>query len=415
MATTQLSIDEQIALYKRGAAELFTEEDLRTRLTLAATQKRPLRVKLGMDPTAPDIHLGHTVVLRKMRQFQDCGHKAVLIIGDFTARIGDPTGKTKARPQLSAGQIKANATTYFEQAGHVLDTDPEKLEIVHNSEFLSRLDLADILKLMSHMTVAQMLQRENFKDRMKQDVEIVMTELMYPLMQAYDSVMIDADVELGGTDQTFNNLVGRDLMPNYDKPAQIVLTMPILRGLDGIDKMSKSLGNYIAVTDAPKDMFGKTMSIGDDLMPEWYTLLTELSPDAIQLATDPKTTHPRDAKVRLAKIVVATYHDQAAADREEELWQKVMREGQLRDDVPEIAVTADAGAAADGKLLFDRASLVVQCGFASTKSEARRLMSQGGIKLDEDALEAAKEPIAIVKGQILRRGRRHAVKLDPHA
>ncbi|MCB9854011.1 MAG: tyrosine--tRNA ligase [Phycisphaerales bacterium] len=415
MATPQLSIDEQIALYKHGAAELFTEPDLRARLKLAATQKRPLRVKLGMDPTAPDIHLGHTVVLRKMRQFQDCGHKAVLIIGDFTARIGDPTGKTKARPQLSAEKIKENAKTYFEQAGHVLDTNPDKLEIVYNSEFLSKLDLADILKLMSCMTVAQMLQRENFKERMKQDVEIVMTELMYPLMQAYDSVMIDADVELGGTDQTFNNLVGRDLMPQYGKPAQIVLTMPILRGLDGVDKMSKSLGNYIAVTDTPKDMFGKTMSIGDDLMPEWFTLLTALSQDDIKLICDPKTTHPREAKVRLAKMVVATYYDEETANREEELWQKVMREGHLRDDVPELIVTADAGATADGTLLFDRASLVIQCGFASTKSEARRLMSQGGIKLDDDALEAVNEPIAVKKGQVLRRGRRQAVKLDPQA
>lgn len=415
MPMTQPSIDQQIALYMRGVAELFTETDLRERLEIAAKEKRPLRVKLGMDPTAPDIHLGHTVVLRKMRQFQDCGHKAVLIIGDFTARIGDPTGKTKARPQLNEDKIKENATTYFEQAGHVLDTSPEKLEIVYNSSFLSKLDLADILRLMSHMTVAQMLQRENFKERMKQDVEIVMTELMYPLMQAYDSVMIDADIELGGTDQTFNNLVGRDLMPQYGKPAQIVLTMPILRGLDGVDKMSKSLGNYIAVTDSPKDMFGKTMRIGDDLMPEWYTLLTQMSADEIKTLCDAKKTHPREAKVKLAKIVVATYHDQAAADREEELWQKVMREGQLRDDVPEITVTADAGAAADGTLLFDRASLVVQCGFASTKSEARRLMKQSGIKLDEDVLEAINDPIAIEKGQVLRRGRRQAVRLDPQA
>lgn len=413
MATTQPSINEQIALYQRGVAELFTESDLRDRLERAAREKRPLRVKLGMDPTAPDIHLGHTVVLRKMRQFQDCGHTAVLIIGDFTARIGDPTGKTKARPQLSEEKIKENATTYFEQAGHVLDTSPDKLEIVYNSAFLSKLDLADILRLMSHMTVAQMLQRENFKERMKQDVEIVMTELMYPLMQAYDSVMIDADIELGGTDQTFNNLVGRDLMPQYGKPAQIVLTMPILRGLDGVDKMSKSLGNYIAVTDTPKDMFGKTMSIGDDLMPEWYTLLTQLPQDEIKTLCDAKKTHPRDAKVRLAKIVVATYYDEATADSEEQLWQKVMREGQLRDDVPEITVTADAGAAADGKLMFDRASLVVQCGFASSKSEARRLMAQGGIKLDDAALEPVNEPVAIEKGQVLRRGRRQAVKLDP--
>jgi tyrosyl-tRNA synthetase len=268
---------------------------------------------------------------------------------------------------------------------------------------------------MSHMTVAQMLQRENFKERMKQEVDIVMTELMYPLMQAYDSVAIDADVELGGTDQTFNNLVGRDLMPKYGKPPQIVLTMPILRGLDGVDKMSKSLGNYVAVTDSPQDMFGKTMSIDDSLMPEWFGLLTEMTADEIASLTNKEKTHPRDAKVQLAKRIVATYHDAAAADREEKLWHDVMRGGQVRDDIAELIVTADAGVGEDGALLFDRAALVVQCGFASSKSEARRLMSQGGIKLNDDVLSWDQAPIAIKAGDILRRGKRQAVKLKPQA
>ena len=232
-------IVEQVKLLKRGTVEIFTEAELSEKLKSG----HQLRIKLGLDPTSPDIHLGHTVVLRKMRQFQDCGHKAILIIGDYTARIGDPSGKTKTRPMLDEATIKKNAQTYFQQAGHVLDTRPEKLEIRYNSEWLAPLNLADILRLMSHMTVQQMLQRENFAKRLDDETPIVMTELMYPLMQAYDSVMIDADVELGGTDQTFNNLVGRELMPSYGKPGQLVMIMPILRGLDGVEKMSKSLGN----------------------------------------------------------------------------------------------------------------------------------------------------------------------------
>ncbi len=411
MSTTTLSIDDQMDLLLRGAAEVYTKDDLHKRLQKAAAAGRPLRVKLGLDPTAPDIHLGHTVVLRKLRQFQDCGHKAVLIIGDFTARIGDPSGKTKARPALDEETIKANAETYFQQAGHVLDTDPAKLEVVYNSTFLSKLGLADILRLTSHITVAQMLQRENFKERMKSEVDIIMTELMYPLMQGYDSVAIDADVELGGTDQTFNNLLGRDLMAKYNKPRQIVIVMPILRGLDGHDKMSKSLGNYIGVTENSQDMFGKTMRIADEQMQEWYTLLTEIPAEEIKQIVDSSKTHPRDAKVRLAKQIVSTYYDAAKADEEEQLWQKVMREGELRDDIDEMAVTADS---VDGdELMFDRAGLVVTCGFAKSKSEARRLMSQGGIKLNDDALAAEQEPIAIKEGDVLRRGKRQAVKLMP--
>ncbi len=265
-----LSLAEQVQALKRGAVDLYTEKELATRLEKVAAQGRVLRVKLGLDPTSPDIHLGHTVVLRKMRQFQDLGHKAVLIIGDYTARIGDPTGQNTTRPMLNAEQIQANAETYFKQAGKILDTREEKLEVRYNSEWLGKLDLADMIKLTSSMTVAQMLERDTFEIRYKKGEPIGIHEFLYPLMQGYDSVMIKSDVELGGTDQTFNNLVGRDLQKQEGQPPQIVLTMPILVGLDGVEKMSKSKNNYIGVTDEPNDMFGKVMSISDEMMENYY-------------------------------------------------------------------------------------------------------------------------------------------------
>ncbi len=409
------TVSEQMDRLKRGCEAIYSEADLTERLESCRREGRPLRVKLGLDPTAPDIHLGHTVVLQKMRQFQDCGHRAVLIIGDFTSRIGDPTGRTKTRPVLDDASIKANAKTYFEQAGHVLDTSEDKLEIRYNSEWLADLDLADILRLTGHVTVAQMIQRESFKKRLKEGVDIAMTELLYPLMQGYDSVMIDADVELGGTDQTFNNLLGRDLMGRHGKPKQIVVIMPILRGLDGVEKMSKSLGNYIGITDGPKDMFGKTMRIDDGLMPEWYALLTNLPRDEIENLCDPARSHPREAKVRLAKTIVAQFHDEAAADAEEELWQKVMVDGGMRDDIPNKTVSdslVKPGAGQDGACQFDKFRLVVECGFAASNSEARRLIRQKGIRLNDDVVTEQPTEIAIRPGDVLRRGKREAVRLQ---
>jgi tyrosyl-tRNA synthetase len=255
------TIVEQVELLKRGTVEIFTEAELAEKLTEAAKAPRQLRIKLGLDPTSPDIHLGHTVVLRKMRQFQDLGHKAVLIIGDYTARIGDPSGQDTTRPVLSPEQIEQNAKTYFEQAGKILNTSEDKLEIRYNSEWLERLTLMELIQIAAKKTVAQMLQRDTFKKRLQADVDVYTHEFLYPLMQGYDSVMVESDVELGGTDQTFNNLVGRDIQKAYDQKPQIVITMPILVGLDGKEKMSKSKGNYIGVTDEPKDMFGKVMSI----------------------------------------------------------------------------------------------------------------------------------------------------------
>lgn len=409
MTSELRNIDDQLSLLLRGAEAVYTPDELRKRLEAAARGNKPLRVKLGLDPTAPDIHLGHTVVLRKMRQFQDCGHKAVLILGDFTARIGDPSGKSKTRPVLDETAISANAETYFRQAGHVLDLRPERLEIRYNSEWLSKLDLAAILRLMGQMTVQQMLQRDSFANRLAAETPIVMTELMYPLMQAFDSVMIDADIELGGTDQTFNNLCGRDLMPAYGKPGQMVLVMPILRGLDGVEKMSKSLGNYIGVTFSPKEMFGKTMSIPDALMKEWYTLLTDLPSAEIDAACDPARTHPRDAKIRLAKYIVTQYHDAAAAERELELWQTVMVEGGLRDDIPTVAI-ARTECGADGRIWI--AKLMKLLDFVPSTSEGRRLIAGGGVLVDQQKVTDPQLQLDPRDGLLVQVGKRRAARVQ---
>jgi tyrosyl-tRNA synthetase len=401
-------VDQQFAALRRGCEAIYTENDLRARLEASAKSDKPLRVKLGMDPTAPDIHLGHTVVLRKMRRFQDLGHKAVLIIGDYTARIGDPSGQSKTRPILDEATIRKNAQTYFEQAGKVLDTRPEKLEIRYNGEWLAPLALADILRLMSHMTVQQMLQRENFSLRIEKQAPIVMTELMYPLMQAYDSVMIDADVELGGTDQTFNNLVGRDLMPAYGKPGQIVLIMPILRGLDGVEKMSKSLGNYVGVTDSPKDMFGKTMSIADEMMREWYTLLTTVPAEEITVLCDPARTHPRDTKIRLAKDIVTQCYDAATADREEGLWQKVMVEGGLRDDIPTVKFSRSE-CDADGTIWLPK--LMRLLNLAPSTSEGRRLIEAGGVSVNQEKISDPQAKVKPAGGMLIQVGKRKAARI----
>ena len=403
-----MSIDQQLAELRRGCEAIYSEKDLRARLEGAAKTGRPMRVKLGMDPTAPDIHLGHTVVLGKMRQFQDLGHKAVLIIGDYTARIGDPSGKTKTRPILDEATIKQNAETYFQQAGKVLDTRVEKLEIRCNSEWLAPMRLADVLKLMGHMTLQQMQQRENFKNRLADGTPIVLTELMYPLMQAYDSVMIEADVELGGTDQTFNNLAGRDLMEKHGQPPQIVVIMPILRGLDGVEKMSKSLGNYIGVTDSPKDMFGKTMSIADEMMKEWYTLLTTVPADEIAVLCDSAKTHPREAKIRLAKLIVTRYYDAAAADHEEELWQKVMVEGGLRDDIPSVKL-ARSECEDDGTIWLPK--LMKLLDLAPSTSEGRRLIAGGGVSVNQEKISDPQAKVKPAEGMLIQVGKRKAVKI----
>ena len=395
-------IKTQVEQIKRGTVEIYNENELADRLAWAAKEKKQLRIKLGMDPTAPDIHLGHTVVMRKMRQFQDMGHKAVLIIGDYTARIGDPTGQNTTRPMLSGEQIEKNAQTYIEQAGKILDTSPDKFEVRPNGQWLADLKLADIIKLTSTMTVARMLERDTFELRYKAGDPISIHEFLYPLMQGYDSVMVHADVELGGTDQTFNNLVGRDLQRFNNQKPQIVITMPILVGLDGKQKMSKSKGNYIGVTDEPKDMFGKVMSISDEMMENYYTLLTDLPTEKIKELTDSNKTHPKLAKVLLGKTIVAQFYNEATAEVAAAEFEKVFAQKQLPDDMPVIEISAEPIAAA---------KLVVQCKLVETGGEAKRLIAGGGFTIDGEKIADANQMLTPKDGMILKAGKRKFAKI----
>jgi tyrosyl-tRNA synthetase len=387
------AVDAQLDSLRRGTEAIHSEDELRDKLA----GDRPLRIKLGLDPTAPDIHLGHTVQLRKVRQFQDLGHKAIIIIGDYTAMIGDPSGRDSTRPVLSEEQIKANAQTYLDQAGLVLDTAPDKLEMRFNSEWLGRLDFADVLKLTGQMTVQQMLARENFKQRMARGRQIIVTEFMYPLMQAYDSVVIDADIEIGGTDQTFNCLAGRELMARWGKDRQVVMLLPLLPGLDGVEKMSKSKANYVGLTDTPDDMFGKVMSIPDTLMTNYFQLLTELPHERIASLTDARTTHPRQAKDVLGRMIVETFHSLDAARQASAEFRRRFAEGQLPTDMQTRAIDADR---------LPLAKLIAEAGFASSNSEARRLITQGAVsfaghRIDDPTAEIdlPAEPVVLKVGK----------------
>ena len=396
------TIVEQVQLLKRGTVEIFTEAELAEKLTEAAKAPRQLRIKLGLDPTSPDIHLGHTVVLRKMRQFQDLGHKAVLIIGDYTARIGDPTGQNATRPILSPEQIQENAKTYFEQAGKILDTSEEKLEIRYNSEWLEKLTLMELIQIAAKKTVAQMLQRDTFKKRLQADVDVYTHEFLYPLMQGYDSVMVNSDVELGGTDQTFNNLVGRDIQKAYGQNPQIVITVPILIGLDGKEKMSKSKDNYIGVTDEPKDMFGKVMSISDDMMENYFTLLTDLLTDKIAELTNSDKTHPKQAKVLLGKTIVAQFYNEAAAQAAAAEFDKVFAQGRLPDEIPDIDIPAEPIAAS---------KLLLYCKLVSSGGEAKRMIKQSAASIDGEKLDDPNAEITPKDGMVIRVGKRKFARL----
>jgi tyrosyl-tRNA synthetase len=393
---------EQLKQLSRGTVEIFTQTELGQRLTEAAQSGRQMRIKLGLDPTSPDIHLGHTVVLRKMRQFQDLGHKAVLIIGDYTARIGDPTGQNTTRPMLTPEQIERNAQTYFEQAGKILDTDPARLEVRPNSEWLADLRLADTIRLAASMTVARMLERDTFTIRYKKGDPIGVHEFLYPLMQGYDSVMVHSDVELGGTDQTFNNLVGRDLQRLDNQPPQIVITTPILVGLDGKEKMSKSKGNYVGVTDEPADMFGKIMSISDDMMENYYTLLTDLSLERIATLIDPNQTHPKEAKVLLGKTIVGQFHGPAAAEAAAAAFDKVFAQGQLPEDMPEHPVSATP---------ISIKNLLTFCKLVETGGEAKRMVQQGGVSLDGQKAIDPNAEITPRDGMVIQVGKRRFARL----
>ena len=393
---------EQVEMLRRGTVEVFTEEELAEKLGGASAKGRQLRIKLGLDPTSPDIHLGHTVVLRKMRQFQDLGHRAVLIIGDYTARIGDPTGQNTTRPLLSGEQIEQNAKTYFDQAGKILDTSEEKLEVRYNGEWLEKMTLMEMIQLAAKKTVAQMLQRDSFKLRLQADIDVYTHEFFYPLMQGYDSVVVKSDVELGGTDQTFNNLVGRDIQKAYGQSPQIVITMPILVGLDGKEKMSKSKGNYIGVTDEPNDMFGKVMSISDDMMENYFTLLTDLAVDEIRELVDPAKTHPKEAKVLLGKTIVTQFYDEATAESAAAQFDKVFAEKKLPDDIAEVEISPEPVAAS---------RLLLHCGLVSSGSEAKRMVKQSAVSVDGDKVTDPNTEVTPTAGMVVQVGKRKFARL----
>jgi tyrosyl-tRNA synthetase len=396
------NIKQQVEQLKRGTVEIFNENELAERLAEAAKEKRQLRVKLGMDPTAPDIHLGHTVVMRKMRQFQDMGHKAVLIIGDYTARIGDPTGQNTTRPMLSPEQIEKNAKTYIAQAGKILDTSKDKLEVRHNSQWLEKMSLMELIQLAAKKTVAQMLARDSFKQRLQNDIDVYTHEFIYPLMQGYDSVVIKSDVELGGTDQTFNNLVGRDIQRAYGQKAQIVITMPILVGLDGKEKMSKSKGNYIGVTDSPKDMFGKVMSISDDMMENYFTLLTDIGADKIKELVNSQKTHPKLAKVLLGKTIIKQFYNEAVAEQAAEEFEKVFAQKQMPQNMPEVKISGES---------ITAAKLLAACNLVASGGEAKRLIAGGGLTIDGEKITDPNKAITPANGMIVRAGKLKFAKL----
>jgi len=396
------TVAEQIQLLKRGTVEIFTEAELAEKLTEATKTARQLLIKLGLDPTSADIHLGHTVVLRKMRQFQNLGHKAILIIGDYTARIGDPSGQNTTRPMLSPEQIGENAKTYLEQAGKILDTSENKLEVRYNSEWLADFRLSDTIKLTSSMTVARMLERDTFELRHKKGEPIGIHEFLYPLMQGYDSVMVKSDVELGGTDQTFNNLVGRDLQRLNGQEPQVVITMPILIGLDGKEKMSKSKDNYIGVTDQAGDMFGKIMSISDEMMENYFTLLTDLPAEKIAELVNPDKIHPKEAKVLLGKTIVAQFYNEATAQLAAAQFDKVFAQGQLPDDMPEIEIATDPIMAS---------KLLLFCKLVSSGSEAKRMIKQSAVSIDGSKIDDPNAEITPRNGMVIQVGKRRFAKI----
>ena len=398
-----ISAAEQFRLISHGVADLLPEDEFKKKLEKSVATNTPLIVKLGLDPTAPDIHLGHTVVLRKLKLFQDFGHKVIILIGDFTARIGDPTGKSVTRPPLTEEQVITNAKTYQEQIFKVLD--PEKTEVRFNSEWLSKLDFADVLKLASKYTVARMLERDDFHKRYTEGRPISIHEFMYPLMQGYDSIALKADVEFGGTDQTFNLLMGRHLQGEEGMPEQTIITMPILEGLDGVQKMSKSLGNYIGISEAPAEMYGKAMSIPDELMMRYFMLVTDMSiEEQEQLAKDLEsgTAHPRDVKMKLAHTIVRLYHGEEAANFGQEEFVRVFQKHAMPTDIPEYKVAITEEPVFVPQLLSD-------AGLTASNGEARRAIKAGAFKIDGE--KCNEEHIVLKDGMVLQVGKRKFIKI----
>lgn len=398
-----MTIDEQIEFLKKGTVDLIREEDLRRKLERSEKTGKPLRIKLGLDPTAPDIHLGHTVVIRKLKAFQDLGHTVIFLIGDFTGMIGDPSGKNVTRPPLSREEVNANAETYKKQMFKLLD--PEKTELRFNGEWMDKFTAADFVRLCAKTTVKQILERDDFTKRLQEERPISLHELLYPLTQGYDSVALNSDVELGGTDQKFNLLMGRNLQREFGQEPQVIMTTPLLEGLDGVQKMSKSLNNYIGIEEPPAEMFGKIMSISDDLMWRYYELLTDLTPTAISNLRSEveRGENPRNLKAKLAKLIIADFHSAAAADAAEEEFNRRFVKKEIPDEVEERTVAAGS---------YNLAQLLADTGLAASKGEARRLIEQGGVKVDGEKATAAAAEVRIGVGSVLLQvGKRKFLRL----
>lgn len=396
-------LNYQLEAIKRGAEEIIVEGELIEKLKKSISTQQPLLIKLGLDPNAPDIHLGHTVVLQKMRQFQDLGHEVVIIIGDFTGRIGDPSGRTETRKQLSEEEINRNAQTYKDQIFKILD--PEKTRLEFNSNWLSTLSFADIINLASNVTVARMLERDDFSERYKKGYSICIHEFFYPLMQGYDSIALKADVELGGTDQKFNLLMGRTLQREYNQAPQIAMTMPILEGLDGVQKMSKSLDNYIGINEHPSEIYGKAMSLSDDLMMRYFELATSIPLEElkeIKKGISEGSLNPRDIKMRLARELVTMFYDEETAQKTEIEFVSVFQDKNLPKDIPEVLVEDDT-------IWLPR--LMVCAGVCSSTSEGKRLIEQGAVKINGEKASDASNEISPESGMLLQVGKRRFARL----
>ncbi|WP_134215399.1 tyrosine--tRNA ligase [Pelotomaculum propionicicum] len=403
-----LALEKQLEIIKRGTVEIVPENELVDKLKLSIEKGKPLTIKLGLDPTAPDIHLGHTVVLHKLRQFQDLGHQVVLILGDFTARIGDPTGKSETRKQLTEEQVLTNAKTYERQIFKILDR--AKTRVVFNSQWLAPLNFVQVIELAAKYTLARMLERDDFNKRFKENLPISIHELFYPLMQGYDSVALEADVELGGTDQKFNLLMGRTLQKEYGQDQQVALMMPILEGLDGVQKMSKSLGNYIGIDEPPREMYGKTMSLPDEMMLRYFELVTPVSLEdlrSIEAGLKEGKLHPRDVKMRLAREIVTQYHGQAEAKAAEEEFKRMFQQKDLPDEIPDFKLTKDM--LENGEIWLPK--LIMLAKMASSTSEARRLIQQGGVKADGVKIDDPNININPSSGMIIQVGKRKFVRI----
>ena len=394
------NIDKQLELIKRGTVEIIQLEELKKKLDNAIKTNKPLIIKAGFDPTAPDIHLGHTVLLRKMKHFQDLGHKVIFLIGDHTAMIGDPSGESKTRPRLTKDEVKENARTYEKQISKVLDL--KKLQIRFNSEWLAKMDIAKIAELMSRYSVQRLLERDDFFNRYKQNKNITMLEFLYPLLQGYDSVALEADVEIGGSDQKFNLLVGRDIQGLYGQADQVVLTMPLLEGLDGVQKMSKSLGNYVGINESAKDMFGKLMSISDELMWKYYELLTDEDVAMIKAEVSSGKLHPKQAKVDLAKIIVTHYHSKKEADSQAEEFDRAFKDKGFPQDIQltEIQVASDKTQVI--AVLSDLSRLL------SSRGEAKRKIQEGAVEIDGSKIDNITLELSAGKEYKIRVGKKFA-------